>query len=453
MSTMDYRTALALAEQLIQAGKAGGQTRESLVSRLLQKEQGGAQIPQAAIGNVIAQPPLEMSPAMRAPVMRGIPLIAPRPTAPPPEPNQVVEDVPQSAAFQSRFRPMIMAEKQALGTMESAITDAIANKKPVSAIQRGELDAQRDVVARLERRAALEEGAFVPEEMLAVMKNREARLGRREELLQENRARAPFEALIAGGAALAAGRRGERFTEALARGLQAGTSNLLRSQRLSEDGIESIGEARDQTTMDRLNALSKARETAVLLENVPDEIKRSTGANRSEFLKNVLGEELVNPTIQNAIAGAALAQFRAANAPTEARVDQDLKISATEKNRLPPKIDNSAREADLRALDKLAAEYTGELAAFTELKRVNNNLTDSNVSDEMKLKSYEMSLKLQRLGVQLRNLSSAYKRRYGVPSGYITIRPKAAVNPPANTAGADNNPLLIDRPKIKKDYL
>lgn len=432
MSTMDYRTALALAEQLIQAGKAGGQTRESLVSRLLQKAQGGAQIPQAAIGNVIAQPPLEMSPAMRAPVMRGIPLIAPRPTAPPPEPNQVVEDVPQSAAFQSRFRPMITAEKQALGTMESAITDAIANKKPVSAVQRGELNAQRDVVARLERRAALEEGAFVPEEMLTVMKNREARLGRREELLQENRARAPFEALIAGGAALAAGRRGERFTEALARGLQAGTSNLLRSQRLSEDGIESIGEARDQTTMDRLNALSKAREAAVLLADVPDEIKRSTGANRSEFLKNVVGEELVNPTIKSAIAGARLAQFKADNAPTEAGVDQAYKESLTEKNRLPPEIDNRAREADQRALDKLATEYTGALAELEGVK----GMDESVLTDEMKLK-------VKRLNAQLRSLSSAFQRRHGVASGYITRLPKAAVTPPANTSGTKDDPFGV----------
>jgi len=124
------------------------------------------------------------------------------------------------------------------------------------------LKALKDQAQKLQARVQAEEGASVPEELQAALEGRQARLARREELLAEDKSRAPWEALLAGGAAMAQGRRGERFTEALSRGLQTGLQSYGQSRRANQQGIEGVSEARDQAMIDRFTMQEKAREAA-----------------------------------------------------------------------------------------------------------------------------------------------------------------------------------------------
>jgi hypothetical protein len=322
MAQMDIRKARALAEQMIMSGQNDGLTREDLVQQIIAKAE-GAGAPGTAIGAALV--PVTVNPANPAPMQPGVPLRAPKPTTemvPQPQ-EQELPVAPQRAARPSRYQPELDRVMANIAVAEQAM----AGKQPnvTDRIRLGELKRQAEVLGALARAEQSPE-AEIPEEMRAAMEGRQARLARREELLAEQKARSPFAALLAAGAAGAQGRRGETDVEAITRILQAGFGGYDQSRRGFEEGTENIAEARDQAMIDRYNMQEKAREAAV--QRARDIVGMGREA-RDEAIK-----EVRLPTQIGAEETAAeLAKLNLENAPEMAKLERLLAIARIENER------------------------------------------------------------------------------------------------------------------------
>jgi hypothetical protein len=304
MARITPQTARLLADELIRAGGARVGERDALIRQMLaQSEATGDASPETALGNALMMtPPRTLTPA--APAKPGVPLVAPKPVA----------EAPQRAAPRpSRFTQSLDSTLRDMSAIEDRISQAQASGQKNTMLDEARLDALRQRAGILQDYVRAEEGAEIPEEMRAAMDNRQARIARREELLAEDKARSPWEALIAGGAALAQGRRGERFTEALTRGLQAGLQDYGRSRRANIEGTEEIGEARDQAVIDRYNALDKARADAVNMINsgmkIDKDIADLAGSTDATLLRRATMGDVISRTASDAAKAAIEVQF------------------------------------------------------------------------------------------------------------------------------------------------
>jgi hypothetical protein len=372
MAAMDYSTAQALARKKIQAGQAKGVPLEEIIRQIITESQAVGGIPQTAIANVLAAPPVVLTPATKA--VQGVPFVAEKPVASAqPQAEAMPEPAPRPVAAAprpSRYRPMVEAAKAQLVEMQTSMSGAAANKQKISEIDRVKFDTQKDFVRELEQRALAEEGAAAPEEMLAALAKREERLGRREELLQESKSRSPWEALLAGGAAMAQGRRGENFGEALSRGLQAGLTDYGRSRRENIAGVEALGEARDETALKRYELGEKAREGASNLIDTQSAMQQRAITMRDNLLKSGVSAATADATVQTAIANAERAEFEAKSAPTRLAMEQALNVARIEeaKRRDKPEVDVEKRANRVRLNDSVGdfkeaeAEYKAALA-------------------------------------------------------------------------------------------
>ena len=270
MARITPQTARLLADELIKAGRARVNDRDSLIQSLLARSATtGDAAPETAIGAALmAAQPSTLTPAATA--KPGVPFVAPKSTvqelpvaaaqmAAQPQEQQLPVAPQRPAPRSSRYRPMLNA---ALADIAAA-QDAMAGQKPDKMAQI-RIEALRSKAQQLQDLVQAEESpeAEIPEEMRAAMEGRQARLARREELLGEQQARAPFAALLAAGAAGAQGRRGETDVEAITRILQAGFGGYDQSRRGFEEGTEKIAEARDQAMIDRYNMQMQAQELA-----------------------------------------------------------------------------------------------------------------------------------------------------------------------------------------------
>ena len=311
MAAMDMRRARAIAEQKIKSGQNKGLGLEDLVQQII-AESAGAGAPGTAIGAALA--PVTVNPANPAPMQPGVPFVAPKPTTemvPAPQ-EQELPVAPQRAARPSRYQPELDRVMANIAVAEQAM----AGKQPnvTDRIRLGEMKRQAEVLGALARAEQSPE-AEIPEEMRAVMEGRQARIARREELLGEAKARAPFAALLAAGAAGTQGRRGETDVEAITRILQAGFGGYDQSRRGFEEGTEKIAEARDQAMIDRYNMQEKASEAAV--QRARDIVGMGREA-RDEAIK-----EVRLPTQIGAEETAAeLAKLNLQNAPEMAKLDR-----------------------------------------------------------------------------------------------------------------------------------
>jgi hypothetical protein len=120
-------------------------------------------------------------------------------------------------------------------------------------------------VSQLKSMVAAEEGAVVDSERAAVVERQTQRLGREEQLIEQARKRAPFDALIAAGTALGSARPGESFTSALTRGLAAGSERYSGARDAREAGLRGIEEKRDALILQNVDAIEKARADAIAL--------------------------------------------------------------------------------------------------------------------------------------------------------------------------------------------
>ena len=327
-----------------------------------------------------------------------------------------------------------------IAASEGTMSQAAANKQPVDIIEQARLRGLKDRARQLQDRVAAQEGAAAPEEMLAALAKREERLGRREELLKESKARSPWEALLAGGAAMAQGRRGENFGEALSRGLQAGLQDYGRSRRENVEGVESIGEARDQVVMDRYNALEKARAAAVALVNSGQDVDERTLRLANLTSEGALKAALAPFAVRKGSAEAETAEFEAKTAPALFADRRSLTAAQISNLRETPgggsKVDVEKRTYEAKLEDAVGdfkeadAEYQAALAyAGGDPKAIADPKVVSN-----------------RLAKQARALqaSTAFFKRYKqtpYPFGGAAMGRKAAAKPA--TAAAD--PLGIRR--------
>jgi hypothetical protein len=368
MARMDIRKARALAEQMIMSGQNDGLTREDLVQQIIAKAE-GAGAPGTAIGAALV--PVTVTPAQTAPMQPGVPLRAPKPTTemvPQPQ-EQELPVAPQRAARPSRYQPeldRVMANiavaEQAMAGQQPNVTDQI---------RLGGLKQQAERLGALVRAEQSPE-AEIPEEMRAAMEGRQARLTRREELLAEQKARSPFAALLAAGAAGAQGRRGETDVEAITRILQAGFGGYDQSRRGFEEGTENIAEARDQAMIDRYNMQMQAQELARqrALEIMGIGEKAEDRAVRDVRLPTQLATEA---------AQADLAKFKAKVAPEEFATEQDVRRAQAANYR---EISGGGRggvdvegRADRAEAGKAAARYRGYAARYEALRAANPGAT------------------------------------------------------------------------------
>lgn len=414
MARITPQTARLLADELIKAGRARVTDRDSLIQRLIaQAEATGDASPETAIGSALMMPVARtVTPATPAPMQPGVPLVAPKPVAE--APVEIATTAPQRAAPRpSRYRSMLDATLADLGSAQEAMGE---NPDPVARVR---VETLRQRAQRLQDMVQAEEGpeAELPEEMRAAMEGRQQRLARREELLAEARARSPWEALLAGGAAMAQGRRGERFTEALARGLQTGIQQYNQARRSGEEGEESIAEARDQAMIDRYNMQERAREAArqraLEIQGI-DEAGRRRAVEEVRLPTQLRGEE----------AGTALAEFKARNAPAEAASEQALRAAQAayyldgRGRGGGSKVDVEGR-ADRDELDDAAAEYEGARAAYNAALR-EGGMKASTVPAELSNAMLSARAKLEAR-------SRAFKRKYG-SSPYIGAEPQRATS-------------------------
>ena len=309
MAAMDMRRARAIAEQKIKSGQNRGLGLEDLVQQII-AESAGAGAPGTAIGAALV--PVTVNPANPAPMQPGVPLIGPKPTTEMVPQPQELPVAPQRAARPSRYQPELDKVMANIAVAEQAM----AGKQPnvTDRIRLGEMKRQAEMLGALARAEQSPE-AEIPEEMRAAMEGRQARIARREELLAEQKARSPFAALLAAGAAGTQGRRGETDVEAITRILQAGFGGYDQSRRGFEEGTEKIAEARDQAMIDRYNMQEKASEAA--LQRARDILGMGRAA-RDEAIK-----EVRLPTQIGAEETAAeLAKLNLQNAPEMAKLDR-----------------------------------------------------------------------------------------------------------------------------------
>jgi hypothetical protein len=454
MAAMDYATAQALARKKIQAGQAKGMPLEEITRQIITESRAVGGIPQTAIANVLAAPPVVLTPATKA--VQGVPFVAEKPVAsaqPQAEAMPAQEAAPRPAApapRPSRYRPMLEAAKAQLVEMQTSMSGAAANKQKISEIDRVKFDTQKDVVRELEQRALAEEGAAAPEEMLAALAKREERLGRREELLQESKSRSPWEALLAGGAAMAQGRRGENFGEALSRGLQAGLTDYGRSRRENIAGVEALGEARDETALKRYELGEKAREGASNLIDTQSAMQQRAITLRNNLLKSGVDAATADATVKTAIANAEKATFEAESAPTRLAMERDLNAARIEeaKRRDKPEVDVEKRAYETN-LEKLVEDYAAADAEYIDALKSEGGKKE-NISSEITSKRNASRAR----AVQA---SSALFKRYGstpYPFQGEAIGKRAAVKaPPVPGARlADDGKYYVPDPKRPGKY-
>jgi len=196
--------------------------------------------------------------------------------APAPEVAAVREAAPAAApapekpTYRSRYRPQLEQKQADLEQLKASIP---AGKEP-SAEQASQLRNLSGVVSRLQGMVAAEEAAVVDTERAALLERQAARLGREEELVEQARKRAPFDALIAAGTALGSARPGESFTSALTRGLAAGSEKYTGALDAREAALRGIEERRDAYTLQKIDALQSARDKAIEMANAGVQLTR-----------------------------------------------------------------------------------------------------------------------------------------------------------------------------------
>jgi hypothetical protein len=234
-------------------------------------------------------------------------------------PVAVAEAAPK-ATYRSRYRP-ILEQKQAELEQLKATIPAGAETPPALASNLRNLSG---VVSRLQGIVAAEEGAVVDADRAALLDRQTARLGREEELIDQARKRAPFDALIAAGTALGSARPGESFTSALTRGLAAGSEKYTGARDTREAALRGIEERRDAYTLQKIDALQSARDKAIEMANAGVQLTRDEYALASLEDADVVAMGTQQARIDEAKARADKAQTEARFAPLKAQSELDV---------------------------------------------------------------------------------------------------------------------------------
>ena len=186
-------------------------------------------------------------------------------------PAKVAEAAPEAAPekpkFQSRYRPLLEQKQAELQQKQAEITATTPAGGAPPPVLSYELKILSGEIRQLNGLVAAEESAVVDAERAAVLERQAQRLGREEELIDRTRRLAPGNALMAFGTALAGAKPGEKFASALARGLQAGSESYTGARDAREESRRSIEERRDALALQSVDAIQKARDRAIEIQN------------------------------------------------------------------------------------------------------------------------------------------------------------------------------------------
>jgi hypothetical protein len=233
------------------------------------------------------------------------------------------EEAPEKPKYVSRFRPQFEQAKAELDQLKASIPAGAATP-PELASRIANLSG---VVTRLQGLVSAEEGAVVDADRAALLERQAARLGREEELVEKARKRAPFDALIAGGAALAGAKPGESFSSALARGLAAGSEKYTGARDAREEALRGIEEKRDAYTLQKIDALQAARDKAIALSDAGVKLTQEGYAMSKLSNDDIVSLSTRDDVIKTSKATASKAETEALLAPETIRTENDLKAA------------------------------------------------------------------------------------------------------------------------------
>jgi hypothetical protein len=232
-------------------------------------------------------------------------------------------EAPAKAQYTSRFRPQLEQAQAELEQLKAVIPAGAEAPADVAS----KIANLSGVVSRLQGIVAAEEGAVVDADRAALLERQTARLGREEELVETARKRAPFDALIAGGAALASARPGESFTSALTRGLQAGSEKYTGARDAREAALRGIEEKRDAYTLQKIDALQSARDKAIDMANAGVKLSQEEYAmanlRNEDIVKLATREDVISKSKSEALE----AKTKADTALETIRTENDLKAA------------------------------------------------------------------------------------------------------------------------------
>lgn len=340
---------------------------------------------------------------------------------------EVVAEAPVAAKAASRFRPLLEQKEAELEQLNERIAIATQTGRPVPPDLAYNLQIKSGEVSQLKGMVAAEEGATVDPERAAVLERQMQRLGREEELVEQARKRAPFDALIAGGAALAGAKPGESFASALARGLQAGSQAYRGALDAREASLQGIEEKRDAFTLQKIDALQKARDSAIALSEAGVTLNKQQMdlANLSD--QGILAEATRGDKIRGAKAEAAKLETQAKYADQLAQLDirlAEARIGAEE-----ALADYRRRPPPVRAAGGPPKPVAGLVSALTSrINVLTKALNDPYVSDADK-KAYRDEIRTTQKEL------TDYKRQFGIGAPAAPPAFGPVKQPPAKPVG------------------
>jgi hypothetical protein len=248
-----------------------------------------------------------------------------------------VPEAPAKPKFTSRLRPQLEAAQAELVQLNAQKDALLAQGQPVDAKTTYEIQIKSGVASKLKAMVDAEEAAFVDAESAAVLERQTNRLTREEELIDQARKRAPGNALMAFGAALAGAKPGEKFASVLARGLQAGSESYTGARDAREESRRTIEEKRDELILKNRELIEKARADAINRANA--------GATLTE------GEMTLANLNQEGVNKLAMAPLELSAAKSKAKT---LEVEANYAEELK-RLEVQTQKAAIRASDALAA--------------------------------------------------------------------------------------------------
>jgi hypothetical protein len=238
-------------------------------------------------------------------------------------PAAPAEEAPEKPKYASRFRPQFEQAKAELDQLKATVPAGAATPPELAS----KITNLSGVVTRLQGLVAAEEGAVVDVDRAALLERQAARLGREEELVEKARKRAPFDALIAGGAALAGARPGESFGSALARGLQAGSEKYTGARDAREAALRGIEEKRDAYALQKMDALQAARDKAIALSDAGVKLTQEGYAMSKLSNDDIVALSTRDDVISQAKSAASEAKTKADTAEETIRSENDLRAA------------------------------------------------------------------------------------------------------------------------------
>lgn len=399
----------------------GGMSRETAFEGL----------PQSAIASALMlNPPQMVTPASPAPMRPGTTLVAPKPTAPavggpfelpedvrqravtetaPAQLEEVEEPVtvdafvgaPKQGARPSRYRRLLDETVSELNNREALMTQARDQGVEVPLTEQARIRALTQRANMLKGYVEAEEAAEIPEEFQSALAAQEQRLQRREERLAESKRLSPWQALLAGSAAMSEGRGGESTGQALSRGLQVGLRAYAQAKNENEEGLEAVGEAREAAVLKRYDLIQKARDEAVNMIRSGMTMDKDIAELAKIDDETALRTALLEPTIKKGKAEARIKEVEAEFAPQIAQAELSASLALGEARRA---------QAAAAALNKTGGTTKGVTGIFTALTASNTNLdkilsnplvTDPAIKKEARAQKTANNVILRNLSAQM----------------------------------------------------